>query len=821
MKTLFVTLLLFCLYQHAFSQVSGQLTTPTGQPIPFANVLLLTSTDSSLVKATLSTETGTYQLESIAPGTYILRVSSVGYQPWHSLIFNLTAALPAKEFGTQIMQEDTKQLGEVVIRAEKPLYQQITEGTVVNVESSILSKGSSVLQILERSPGVVIDYRNNSIALNGKGGVTVMLNGKLMRMAADQVVSLLNGMSANDISTIELLTTPGARYDAEGSAGIINIVLRKNTKQGTNGSFSLTGGYGWAEKGTGSINLAHNTEKVGIYGSYSFLHDRTYSDTFIHSTQNMTVLGGDLDVLVRDTAKAVQNNHDATLGIDVRVNAKTTIGGSIAWNSSARSATDFNRTSYTILPDSTLLFQGTVSGTHPWKNLVSSLYSERTLRAGEQVTMAMDYIYFKNNSPTEVQSTFLTETGNKAGNNDSLFAPRQRGFANTMIQVGVAKMDYSRQLSQKIKLEAGIKGTYTRNLSGAGIESLLDGTWVSRMETANDIVMKEGIGAVYTSINSQLNPGTNLVIGVRYEYSRTKMDNSQSGGNIADRKLGLLFPCVFFSRKLGEHAELQLAYTKRISRPSYTDLASFVRYSDPSAVYTGNPLLKPTITNNLKLGYTFRDYTLSLLFSRDDHPIARNQLTESPARNLLYVSPQNLTWQNNITLQVDLPWKVNNWWTMNYGFTGGLRQFKAEYTLQPVQISYFGYSVNINQRFKLPRSFSAEISGWYNSASYNGTTKVGRMGALNIGIKKELKNSSGTCQLAVTDILQTMLVNVYYGSITEEAFSIKNHVRINTESRVFPIIKFTYSKSFGSIRPTVLSKQNSGSQDERDRVQKN
>ncbi len=329
MKAFTASLLVLCLIQQAVGQVSGQLKNATGQPVSFANVLLLKSVDTSFVKGVVTDDQGRYRLDNVTSGTYILRATSLGYQTWNSPSFELTAAQTGKEIGVQIMQDDTKQLGEVVVRADKPLFEQSTEGTVVNVASSVLTKGSSALQVLERSPGVVIDYRNGGIALNGKNGVIVMLNGKQMRMPIEQVTALLNGMSANDIEKIELLTTPGARFDAEGSAGIINIVLKRNSKRGTNGSFSLTGGYGWGEKGTGSLNLAHNTGKVNLYSSYSFLRDRSISNMFITSSQNMPVLGGRLDVSMRETTKYLQNNHDAMLGVDVSLNSKTTIGSSL------------------------------------------------------------------------------------------------------------------------------------------------------------------------------------------------------------------------------------------------------------------------------------------------------------------------------------------------------------------------------------------------------------------------------------------------------------------------------------------------------------
>jgi hypothetical protein len=263
-----------------------------------------------------------------------------------------------------------------------------------------------------------------------------------------------------------------------------------------------------------------------------------------------------------------------------------------------------------------------------------------------------------------------------------------------------------------------------------------------------------------------------------------------------------------------------LSYTKRISRPSYNDLASYVGYSDPTAVYTGNPFLQPTITHNIKLGYNYKSYSFSLLFSRDNNPIARYQLTESPAADILYISPQNLAWQNNISFQANLPWKVNNWWNMSYSFSGGLRQYKVGYTKQPLEKKYFGYSLNFNQTFKLPKNFSAELSGWYSNTWYNGTVKINGFGVLNIGIKKELKNNAGSFQLSASDLLMDERYIVRYGELTEEAFSIKSHVTFNTESSKFPIIKLTYSRSFGNNTIKGQGKQGTGSEDERDRIRK-
>jgi iron complex outermembrane receptor protein len=227
-----------------------------------------------------------------------------------------------------------------------------------------------------------------------------MLDGKLLRLSMTQLFALLQGISADDIDKIELLTTPPANYDAEGSGGIINIVLKKNKRRGTNGSLSLTGGYGWREKATGSVNVAHNGKKIDFYGSYTFSYDRTYSRMFITSSQNMPMLGGPMNVLVWDTTSRTQNNQNASAGLDIRLNPKTTLGASLNFSATAATSATINHTVYDVLPDSLLLFHGSVNAANRWNNVISSVYWDRALRAGEKLGVAFDYLYFNNTAPS-------------------------------------------------------------------------------------------------------------------------------------------------------------------------------------------------------------------------------------------------------------------------------------------------------------------------------------------------------------------------------------------------------------------------------------
>lgn len=816
MKNLHFTPLLLLLIQNTHAQLTGRLVTPAGAPIPFASALLRDATDSSNVAGTSTTETGLFLIENTKPGKYLLRLSSIGYAIRELPVFELTAAQKSKHFGDIILDEDAGRLKEVSVRADRPMFQQEIDRTVINVGSNVLSKGSSALEILQRSPGVIIDERTNGISLNGKNGVMVMLNGKVMRIPAEQLLAMLNGMSANDIEKIELITTPPAGYDAEGSGGMINIVMKKDKQPGTNGSLSLTAGHGWGEKGTGSATIGHHSGKTDLFGSYAFSRDRTRTNFKAQGSEIAEIVGGPATFDFQNVYKPLRNNHNVSVGIDARLSPKTTVGGNIGYIDSRTSSDIFNQAEYVLYPDSLLLFNGHVRAKSRWRNLITSTYAEKKIGEGEKVSVNADYLHYNISNNTIVASSFLDENGNQAGSGgENQFAAAQSGFARTVIRVGVVKFDYTKQISKRTRLETGIKTTYTRSSSLSGIQELINGKWKPRDEVANDLSVGEGIGAAYLSLHTQFNPSVNLAAGVRYEYARTQIADGRNGENSTDRKLGKFFPSLFFSKKLNEKNELQLSYTKRISRPTYNDLSSFVSYNDPISYFTGNPLLKPTITNNLKAAYHFHGYAVSVLLSRDDHPILQGQITPGGNGDLVYISPQNIRYQNNVTFETNIPVKATRWWTMNYGFVGGWRQYKLDYLANAFVKAFLSYSANFSQSLRFTESFSAEVSGWYNSSSYGGNARVRGFGAVNAGIKKELRKK-GIIQFSVTDLFRTMNIRNSIGVLAEDAFHTRANISYNAESRRFPIMKLTYSRSLGGVRSQ--RKQDSSTAEERDRV---
>lgn len=787
-------------------RLTGRVVAPDGAFAAGANVILLNKKDSVFVMGAIAGDSGNFVLNAVEPGSYRLQVSQVGFLRVDSVI-TVYAYNQLTDLGTFILAIETAALNAVVIKAEKPLYQQKAEGLIVNVENNIMTKGSTALELLARSPGIVFDQRNNSITLNGKSGVTVLLNGKAIRMSVEQVAGFLSSISGNNVERIELLPTPPAGYDAEGGAGVINIVLKKNKLKGTTGSFTASGGYGKYEKATIGGIFQYANEKMNAYGSYTYSHNHTFSNMYLTSEQHMDFMGGDVYVSSFDTTKAYRKNHDAVAGIDIFLNKRVSIGFNSTYNHSNYSGNTITHAGYDVLPDSLLTYRGYANSNNRWNNFLHSVYLEQKLKGEQRLSINADYLHFNNTGVSAVQNNFIDKHGNKPGTNEALFGAQQRGTANTDIKVGVFKADYAAPLSKRWNVESGVKITYTRNRSMSGIESWVNEEWQTSEQTSNNIVMNEIIAAAYTSFKGNVSPSLQLTAGLRYEYWGT-YTKATGGENAATRQPGRVFPSVLLTKSLNNQQEWQFSYTQRISRPSYNDLASYVGYSDPTAVYTGNPLLKPAITHNVKVGYQYRRYAVSLLYSRDVNAISRYQLVESPGKDMLLITPQNLPRQEYVTLQVAIPVRVNKWWSMHYNWVGGYRYSEVNHTRQTLAYSYLAYSFNFNQVFALPHGFSAELSGWYNTRSYDGSKRLAGFIMLNAGIKKQLHNNKGFIQLAVADILQQERYIIRYGTLTQEAFDIRSHVTVNAESVQRPIFRLTYSRSFGNGSKKQSGKSN-------------
>jgi hypothetical protein len=784
------------------SSISGKVQDNQGKALPFANVLLLSPKDSSLVKGMVCNETGYYRLDKLSPGEYLMLASMMGYKKAYSSLFTIRQGSEDLPISTLMLAEDVQQLGEVVVEAQKQLYEQQIDKLVVNVQSSITAAGSTALDVLERSPGVTVNRQNRGLALVGKQGVIIMINGKQSRMPMEAIIQMLGGMNASNIEKIELITTPSASYDAEGNAGIINIMLKKDSEFGTNGSYSLSMGWGWYEKPSASANINHRTQRLNLFADYSFSLDHAMQRfEFYRNLRDQGQISTLGTVSRRNTR---QYMHNARIGADYTLGPKSTVGGLLAgfdsrWEMLARNTTSIEEpqqpTAYVWMNDDEL---------NHWKHWMANLNFRHTFSAGNLFSLDLDYLYYHDNNPHHYTNSFenLEEQN---------IADEIRIDKRTPIRVGVLKADYTHNLGEKTKLEAGVKGTLTSLQNDVLVENKLQAGWSEDAEFTQHVEMREDISAAYFNLKQQFEGKFSLQAGLRWEYTYTHLSSPEEE-NLVLRRYGKLFPSIFVTKGLGEHSNLQFSYSKRITRPTYSDLAPFVVFFDPYTFFSGNTNLKPALTDAVQLGYQFKgSYMLSLQYSHQKDAIARYQSHVDPETNKQYGYTENIDNTNTLSISLSLPIDVTPWWNIQTNLMGVSQQIETVYDNVPIAMDNQYGTISGSMNFKLPHGFGAELSGFYRSRSLFGIAELHPLGALNAGVQKKFKNEKGTLRFSINDIFWTQRIRIE--TINPE-LNLDGHAALIFEPRV---VRLTYSRNFGN-KNVKSAKRTTGSEEERNRV---
>ncbi|MDW7691461.1 TonB-dependent receptor [Flammeovirgaceae bacterium SG7u.111] len=799
----------------AFAQVQGKIYDNKGTSLPYTNVILMNATDSSFVKGSVTDPSGNFLINNIPNGKYFLSISSIGYRKMFTNTFFINTETKAKTFDDLSLEEEATYLEGVEVRAQKVMVEQNPEGMVVNVENSIMTKGSSALQLIERSPGVVLDQRNNTLTLNGQSGTLIMINGRPVRMSAEEITNLLKGMSADNVQKIELLTNPSAKYDADGGAGIINLVLKKNESQGTNGSASVSFGYGYGQKETVSLNLNHRTGNTNYFGTYAFSNDDTYSNWRGIGTSVMSVFDGKTAYDFKSQTEQNNKSHNLQLGMEREMSESLFAGATLMYNHSVIKNDVLNEADYWFANDPFMSAQININGQNTWDNLNATFYAEKTFSEKSKLKLDADYLYYSNNYPTVVYNEFFDENGQPFDPSNAVFVENNRGESGTDIQIGVLKMDWEKTLNDKINIETGVKGSYSETSNFAIIEEARDGEWGLDPRNKTESQIDEIIGAAYASLYYSLDSNTNITLGARYEHWTRDF-----GDPALDQNSGKLFPSLFINRKLTSNTSLQFVYNRRISRPSYNDLAANLTYNSPTSVLAGNPYLQPTIADNLRLSYLIKDINIALVYTHETNPIVRYQVSELKDTELAVIAPQNMTYQKNFALQTNIPLQLFSWWSVNVGGSVGIREFQLSHTKEQVVKDYFAYNTYGSNTFSLPFNITAEISGFYNSDHYYGSMKAQGFGQMNIGLKKNLKDNKGSFQFSITDVFETMQYENELGTLTEEAYNSQFNVIFRPESGDTRIYRLTYSKTFGNTKLKGKKQRQGGSNEEKSRVNK-
>lgn len=802
-KSLNLLFALFAFPLIGFAQIQGSVVDVNNQALPFANILLLNQNDSTMVSGVMATDEGTFSITNFKAGNYLLGVSMIGYKPAYSKPFVIKDAKEHKHNETIVVIEDDHQLQDVNVIAKKPLYELQIDRMVINVENSISSTGNSALEVLEKSPGVVVDRQNSTISMGGKDGVIIMINGKQNRMPVEAAFQLLNSLSSDNVKKIELITTPPSKYDADGNAGIINVVLRKNEAFGTNGSFNLGAGVATREKMDAGFTINHHVDKVNLFGSYttSFDNSRTRIDSYRKTIQPGSVQ--ETDAISRREAITLFQN--IRMGFDYTITSKTVLsvlgtGYVRDWDAEALNRIDYLE-NQAISRKSNLSMQEL----NKWIHGMGNINLRHSIKEDEILDFNFDYLNYYNDSPSDYQVEKLSSTGQFVSGEDI------KVKKITPINILVGKFDYTRQINKKLKLEGGLKSTFTYFENKVGVSNFIAGNWTDDKELTNNYALKEDISAIYSSVNYTLSDKTSLLAGLRYEYMNSVLDSETKKG-IVDLHYGELFPSFYFSQKLDKNNTLQLSYSRRIDRPTFNELAPFIVFMTPETFVSGNENLLPALSNIFKTEYQLKRIILSVSYTDTRNSIARFQPKNSEDRSKQYFISRNLDRDQTATGMLTFPVKLTDWWTMQNNLSWIIKKINTDYDGTQVNITRSNYRFNSIQRVNLSKRLSAEFTGYYRSKALSGIYIQKSMGRLDAGLQLKFKNENSRLSMNLSDVFKS---SVWKSSADVPELNIYSRWMLDFEPRA---LRVTFSHNFGGTKIKSAGDRKTGSEEERNRV---
>ena len=798
-------ILLFSLCATKAQTLTGRIHDVDGKPVSEVNVLLLNTLDSSLVKGAVSTETGTYRIDRIITDNYLLSFSRSGYQTVY-----LPVSITSKkdhEMPTVALPVEVKDLRDVKLISVRPFLEQKIDRTVMNVANSIVSTGGSALDALEKAPGVMIDRQQGIIALRGKDGVMVHIDGRPTYLNISDVIKLLQNIPASELDRIEFITNPSARYDAEGNAGIISIYRKKNKNQGTSGTFSVTAGSGKYDREQTNLQLSHRTKKVSLFGSYGFNRgDQGYWDFTLN--RDWTENGERNLVTNLSKIRFYIHGHQARAGVDINAGRYLTLGllATRSWYYQREKAP--SDVKFRHAPEEPVYYHTETAKTILDKsdNQLINLHLIHNRNSGsKQFSVDIDFGRFDRLFNNTLKTyTHIPDTSN--GQSDDLLTEMP-----VSIDILSFKTDYTTTLTNDWNLETGFKTSRVESRNNMQLFSGKSGSLNPDTNLSNNFKYTEKLVAGYIIVSGKWKNKTHLQGGLRGEFT-SSTGHSISQNSIVKRNYFDLFPSVFISHSINDTHQVTMSYSYRIQRPDYQSLNPARSYLDPFAFSAGNPYLNPAYTHSLELRHGFMDKlftSVGMAFTREYvykliQPVNKRQ-TERKPFNVGRLRHYNIT--------VGFPITITTKWKARFNATGAYGRLNYIF-LEKEQIARQLYGrMDLNQTWSFGKGWSAELSGWLVTPGVSGGMfRNPWLGALNMGLQKSW-TSNWKLRLSALDILHS---DRWVGYFRNEGFYFRH--QIVRDSRV---VMVSLSYSFGSQKDKTSGTRRTGSEEEMKRTSSN
>ena len=710
-----------------------------------------------------------------------------------------TVALKAGD--TALLKPKARVLQEATVTGRTPPVERKRDRTIINVDASPVNTGSTVLEVLERSPGVTVD-RSGGISLNGKPGVLVMIDDKPTYLTGEDLNNLLSSMNAAQVAKIELISNPPARYDAAGNAGIINIKTKKSTHEGFNGSITASYAQGVYPKTNNSLVLNYKKGPINTFFNYS-INDVQY---LVNLYAYRQYYGGNNNVIAilqqPSYFSGTVVNNTAKTGLDYSPSANTTMGLQLTGVDIHRNGNVTGRANWLDTAggnvDSSVLTKTTSVNT--FRNGAVNLHGRQTVAKNTELRMDLDYLHYQMQAQENFDNQLL-----EAGGYDSIF----RSSIPTTINIYSGKLDGETAIGGAT-LQAGVKFSSSHTDNAATYQDLEDQQWVIDETRSNHFVYQENIQAAYTSIEGKYRK-VSYQAGIRYEhtaYTANQFGNSLQQDSTVGRHYGSFFPSGYLSYPIDSLQSLTLTVGRRTDRPPFQSLNPFLYIINKYTYETGNPYLLPQYSWNLELTHQYGElFTSTLSYSRLTNYFSQLFLSD-PTGTILFYTQGNVGTVNNLGASESVNIKPLRWWTVQAGAFFNHKQFRG-FNGNNYATAISQLTINVNNQFGFGKGSAAELSGFYTTRARNDIQELlYPTGQVSMGMSQTVLKKKGTVKVSFRDIFYTSTMSGLTSfPDASEYFNMKRDTRVVA-------LSFTYrlGKSY-----KVVSHQN-GATEEEERV---
>jgi len=731
--------------QQNETQIKGYIYNPEKTPAMFSTAILLNQ-DSVIIKGILTGEDGAFVFDKINAGKYFVKVTNIEFKNYVSKPI-LIKKNEQVVIDSIILATNSFKLNAVEIVGRKALVEVHADKMVFNVASSVNSSGNNGLELLSKAPGVVVDMDNN-IILQGKSGVQIFIDGRPSRLSGKDLTNFLESIRSDNIESIEIITNPSSKYDAEGTGGIINIKLKKNTSLGFNGNVIGSYSKGVFPRSSIGTTLNYSGRKINLFTTLNYSDDRFQTDIIESSYQNGYLIDKD------SKSENHRKSYNFSGGMDYTINDKQSISmdGRAFIN---RSNQELN--SSTGIYDSVNIEDGEILMSKVLDEMPSENYNfnlNYRYKIDSTSTLSADFSLGKYSS---AKNTYQPNDYYNTSEDTLLRSVNNQYDANTQIDLWSVMVDYEKRF-KKFTLSSGAKYSYISTGNQLAFYAMEDETPVLDITRSNKFDYLEKVAALYAILNAKVSDKITVNAGLRMEStsslgtleSEIVTQNSEVPRNYTD-----FFPNVSIAYDDQKKSVLSASIGRRITRPNYQDLNPFESRTSELSAWKGNPFLNPNYITNYQLTYSFnRKLVISNTYSVTKDFFANVfEITEG-AGNIL--SPRNLQKAINNGLSVSYPLKVTKWWNFTTFLVYNYSSFNGTIGNTVIDLKANIYNFRIQNSLNLPGKITMELTYYYTSPwIWGGTVNVDGGYAINFGIKKDFLDKKLLLQLTGSDIFRT------------------------------------------------------------------